>query len=222
MTSLELYDEVLLEVNDLSSDLFLSKGNFITLYNKEAQRWLAENIAVGKKDHRNYKVQQWLVNDFVVKEKTKSKNSVIYELPDNFYDYVTCKSHAKKGNCSGIIINETIKPSVKEIYLNDEMKKPSFEWEEGIAMVSENTLIVYTTDFSIINTNLTYYKNIDPIDLEGTYKASGNYSKNIDPNYDDVYAREIASRVVKEVYRMYKNQLAFTLANEKTTKDTQS
>ena len=123
---------------------------------------------------------------------------------------------AKKAGCSKQLFVYNIHPKEINVYIQDEFSKPSFEWEETIATVSNNKLFVYkANEFEIDKCLLSYYRDTQDIELEGYIKLDGSYSKNIDIELSDVYKRQILDRVAKEITREFENVQAFQLSQER-------
>lgn len=212
VTSEQLYEEVKLATGDISTDLSLGRAMFVLLYNREALKWLSEKIELTKRDSRINEAQHWLVNDQLVKYVSKSNESVNYALPDDFLSFVSSTSLAQNGKCTRKLINHLSKPLNKDLIFFDALEQPSFEWEESICVISNDSLTVYYKDYNILKTHLSYYKTIEEIDLEGYSKISNIASTTINPTYNRQIANEITERVVKKINEIYKNQLGYQLA----------
>jgi hypothetical protein len=211
----QLYYETKLAVNDLSTDLQLTKANFVFLYNKQAEKWLKEKIEIGKKNNKINDAQFWLVDKANLTQHRKTQDTVEYNLPEAYFEFVDSFSLAKNQTCSTEMYNYLIKPSNKGLLFDSVFDKPSFEWEEGLCYLTSNKLAVYYTDFELVKSYLSYYKKMDTLDLEGYTRFDGSPSHVKNVTYQKHIADEICDLVVREVHGMYRNQNGFQISNLK-------
>lgn len=218
MTTEELYYEfhLLVNKNNSQQNINVDKPHFVQMFNREYDRWLYEVLNTKNKDNSINDIQELLLSNVELKVSEIKDEFVIYNLPNNFFNYSECKLLASKGNISNkLIYVYNIHPKEINVYIQDEFSKPSFEWEETIATIADNKLQVYKTDFNINKCYLSYYKASENIDLEGYKKLDGSMSKNIDINLSSIYQRQILDRVAKEFARQYENTTQFQLAQER-------
>jgi hypothetical protein len=219
MTSIEAYKNFLLRLNknDSNTNINISKGEFVLIYNHQKDRWFEEKL-----DSKNnsidihdlgilYEVDKELI------EIEKTINSVKFKLPDNFGKFDSSYSLASKKECKDRpLVNWLVKPKNLSVLLQDTNNKPSFEYEETICILSNDKLVVYKDNFSIDKVYLSYYKLPKKIDIEGYIKIDGILSTTIDPDdLDDNSIHEIINRCVIEVIRSYENPQGFQLAQER-------
>lgn len=218
MQSREAFKQLLLKINknDTNSDIDISKGEFVLLYNVEKDRWLREKI---DKDESSIDIQD--LQELQVKHKPldKVKNEVeysIFDLPENYFDYVSSYSYANRGDCESAILRHfPIKPKNENMLLENANSEPSLEYEETIVDLSENKLFVYRDDFDINKVILNYYKKVGAIDIAGYRKLDGSLSTDIDPDISDRLVDQILNRCAKEIIRRYENPDGFQLAQER-------
>ena len=207
MTSIELYYEsqLLLNKNATNVNINLEKENFVWLYNREAKRWLSDYIQKNSSNANVIDLQGVLsINkELSLVQKTKEYNT--YNLPTDFYDFVDSYSTGVKGECEGVISNFLHKPKNIRAVLDNSLSSPSFEYEESICNIAEEKLIVYKKEYEIKNSYLSYYKQIEPIDLEGYQKFDGSFSTNVDTTLKPYVQSQIIDRVVTEVMREFEN-----------------
>lgn len=218
MTTEELYYEfhLLVNKNNSQQNINVDKPHFVQMFNREYDRWLYEVLNTKNKDNSINDIQELLLSNVELKVSEIKNEFVIYNLPNNFFNYSECKLLASKGNISNkLIYVYNIHPTKLNVSLQDEFSKPSFEWEETITTIADNRLLVYKTDFNINKCYLSYYRTSDKIDLEGYKKLDGSMSKNIDINLSSIYQRQILDRVAKEFARQYENTTQFQLAQER-------
>lgn len=217
MTTEELYYEfhLLVNKNNSQQNINVDKPHFVQLFNREYDRWLYEVLNTKNKDNSINDIQELLLSNIELKVSEIKDGFVIYNLPDNFFNYSECKIVANKENSNKLIYVYNIHPKEINVYIQDEFNKPSFEWEETIATISDNKLQVYKTDFSINKCYLSYYKASENVDLEGYKRIDGSMSKNVNINLSSIYQRQILDRVAKEFARQYENTTQFQLAQER-------
>lgn len=217
MTSEELYYELHLLVNKNNSqnNINIEKPHFIQLFNREFDKWLYQVINNKNKDDSVNDLQELLITNKLLELVEKKETYNIYALPDDFFNYSESKLETVKNDCASKMFVYNIHPKEINVYLQDEFSKPSFEWEETIASISQNNLYIYKEDFEINKCFLSYYKDLENIELEGYIKLNGEYSKNIDIDLSDVYKRQILDRVAKEITREFENVQAFQLSQER-------
>lgn len=217
MTSLELYQKfnLLLNSNSLFQNVNFEVKNFVLLFNREKDRWMAESIKQFGETDRIFDLQSHYISNLKLKEYSLFNNSVLYNLPDNYFAIASCYSDAVKNNKKGKIINHLVKPKDQNEFLSDDFNSPSFEFEESICNITDNKLIVFYKNYLIENTYLSYYKEVGEIDVEGYRKINGELSKTINPDISDFYLEQILDGCVTEVMRQYQNTNGVQLGRDR-------
>ena len=217
MTSLQLYQKfhLLLNSNILFQNVRVERENFVLLFNREKDRWLSEKIDKANSTEDIFDLQSHYVVSEKLKQTKAIQNRILYALPSNFFNLVSSHSTARKQGCTGTVINYPVKPKDELEIVNDSFNSPSFEYEESICNITENQLAVFFKEYTIDDTYLSYYKQIEPIDLEGYTNVEGKASTTIHPKIDNFYLEQILDRCVTETMREYKDQLGFQLSNER-------
>lgn len=207
MTSLELYQKfhLLLNSNYLYQNVNVEIPNFVLLFNREKDRWMAQSIGEFGDTDRIFDLQSHYVSSFKLEEFTRKENSVEYKLPHNYFAYTSSYSSCFKNNKKGKVINYFVKPKDEIEYFSDEFNSPSFEFEESICNITDDKLLVFFKNYTIENTYLSYYKEIGKIDIKGYKKINGELSTDIQPDISDFYLEQILDRCVTEVMREYQN-----------------
>lgn len=222
MTSIEAYKKLLLRVNknDTNTDIDISKGEFVLLYNEQKNRWL--NQEINKKD-ATLDVQD--LSGVQVKYASLEKDLegslyTTFKLPSNFFNYISSYSVCSQGECKGVrIFNYPYKPLQENMLLEDTNSDPSFEFEETIVDLSQGSIYVHKKDFNVDEVFLNYYREPGLIDIAGYIKLDGNESSNIDPDIDDIYVDQIIDRCASEIIRRYENPEGFQLAADRELKE---
>lgn len=218
MTSEELYYKFKLLYNkgNESEETFIRKQDFVMIYNKEAEAWLSDFLKLNRRNSEIIKINELLSSDVKLSEVSISKEKTEYLLPDDFFDLDLGSVKSKISSpCSVVIYNNIYKTSDLNLVLKNKFLSPSVAWERGVATVSGNKLQVYTTNFKIDKTTISYYRKLKPIDLKGYIKEDNTPSKNINPDYSDYIAHEILDRVVTEFNRIYPNEAGFSLSKDR-------
>lgn len=213
MTIQEAYKKFLLKIskNDTSDSIRISPAEFVYIFNEQALVWLGEKIEGKASTDSINDIEELLIEDLELSTYKETKRHNDFVLPDDFNHFVSATAIAEKDNCERDIDVYNIKPKEKNIWLSDEMNKPSFEWEETIAIIASHTLQVYKTDFDIINVSLSYYRNPIKVDIAGYKNVDGTSSKTIHPDLSDQNVNEIINRCALEADTNYKNGEAFQL-----------
>jgi hypothetical protein len=195
MTSLEAYNQFLLEVNRLNKgqNATISKAKFVVLFNKW-QRSYCEN-EITKSDSAGIVDMQFLLTKpAILKEVTKTSSYYLFELPADFIRWGTFYSVATKGSCKNVVLyNDLVKPQNLHVVLDDAFNKPSFEFEHVPISFTSDTLQVFYTDFEIVGQFLQYYRYPRNIDMEGYTTVLGLPSSTIDLEVPDPVADTIIS-----------------------------
>jgi hypothetical protein len=221
MTTKELYYQfhLLLNKNNENSNVNIEIPNFIILFNRESKRWLLNTIDKYNSGENILNLQEFLVVDKKVNKVETKKDKVTYSLPDDYLTitYGNNYSLAEKSNCINKLFNYFPKPNDLNSYLEDKFKRPSFNWERGLAVLSENKLIIHKNeDYNLIDTFISYYK-IEKIDLEGYTNVNGNSSVTINPKISDEYLELILDKIVTEITRQFDNPKDLQIALQRET-----
>jgi len=91
------------------------------------------------------------------------------EIPADYLHYVRTDVFAKKDCCPDrrIIVYEVEEANIS-IILDNQNKKPSFEWGETVSTIMNNKVKVYTNnDFDITRTHLIYFRKPREVQFNG-------------------------------------------------------
>jgi hypothetical protein len=119
-----------------------------------------------------------------------------YMLPLDLFALCT------KGQCSGrpLYISKIIKHGDLSTYMGNKNYIPSFEYQESIAVISDNKITVYTDGtFNVDNISLSYIRYPQLIDYEGYIKFDGTPSTTQDSELPDYLADELLDLTVLEL-----------------------
>lgn len=219
MTAQELYYDfhLLLNKNNELKDINIEAPNFVRLYNREAERWLADYIERNNSSDNNLILDYFLVPDYILTRTSSTSTQDIYSLPENCFSVIEgdFRSVVVGGGCTGVIYNTVSKSQQVNPLLANKFSAPSLSWERGLAKITNAGIIVYKNGFDITSTIISYYKIPEKIDLEGYTGFDGVLSSNIDPKYSDYIAQQILDKVVTEVQREFENSAGFQLSQQR-------
>lgn len=205
MTSVEAYKKFELKVNKLSTNdnVDISPGEFVLIYNEQQNKWYEYNFRDRGTRYVDV-VQKLITDDLEIPSKDSGINYTSFELPKDYFDYISSYSLADNGTCKDrVMYNEEIKIVNKNILYKDEYNTPSFDYQEGFVTLAGNALQVYEKDFKVTNTFLTYYRYPIAIDIEGYIRIDGQPSTTINPELSDHYVDEVIDWCVREVTADY-------------------
>lgn len=217
MTSLEAYKKFELKIDKLSTkdNVDISAGEFVIIFNEQQTKWFS-NAFKNKSNRDSDKVQNLIIHDLELYSREVHLNHTDFSLPKDYFDYISSYSLAVKGTCKDrVIYNEEVKPQNKNILYKDEYNTPSFDFQEGFITLAGNLLQVYTSNFDIEKTFLTYYRYPKDIDIEGYIKIDGSSSKDIHPELSDYYTDQVIDWCAKEVAGRYQDSEGFQFSSER-------
>lgn len=217
MTSSEAYEGFLIEFNrnDINSNINVSKGKFVLIYNKEAKKWLKEKLKRKLSTEEHDELSDLLVDNAELTSLQKHLNHVDFELPEDFYSLASATTLVSKQSCERLLDAWNVKPQNIQVLLRDENHKPSFDYEETILTIASKKVKVFYDGFKVKKLYFNYYRFPENIDIEGYIKLDGTPSINIDPELSDLAVGEIISRCALEATRNTENAEAFPFAKER-------
>lgn len=221
MTSREAYNRFLLKINkvDTNTEIAILILLFVLLYNSESLKWLSEKITKKESTDDINDINELLVNDYSISVSDIHETHDDFNLPDDFFYYVNSYSKATNGNCNKNLLHYMIKPKNRNVYYEDESSKLSLEWEETFVELSNNKILVFKDNFSVIELLLDYYKKPLKIDISGYYDSDNNLSKDINLDINDMSVNEIIDRCAVEIIRQYENLEGFELSTDRLNRE---
>ena len=220
MTSLEAYERFLIKLNrgDSNSNINVPKGKFVLIYNEQAKRWLKQVL---KKSLGSYELEELnylLVNNFPLEYYSREKDHYNFNLPDNFFDFSSSFSVARRGKCKNRILdNWPVVDKNIRVLLRDSNYNPSFDFEETLCSAVDNRLKIYYNDFRIDEAYLTYYREPVNIDIKGYIRIDGTQSKDINPDLPDYAVNEVINRCALEFQGVTENPQGFQISKDRIT-----
>lgn len=216
ITSLEAYKRYQLELNklDTSDNIDISPGEFVIIFNKVQNDWFESKYKNVSSKYLS-EIQNLVEPDHSLKKLGEKDSYVEFEIPENFFNYISSYSLADKDNCKGRkIYNREVKLANLNSYLQDEYNKPSFNYEETIITLGKDKVQVYKTDFDVISTFCTYYRYPAQIDIAG-YTKLGVPSTTVDSDLTSRQVDEIIDLCVIETQRRYSDVEGFNLSQSR-------
>jgi len=218
MTSVEAFKRLLLKVNknDTNTDIDISKGEFVLLFNEQSKRWLKTKLNEKSSVIDIQDLAEIQVKFLPLEKLDENDDYAIFALPLNFFNYASSYSVCSSKDCKGVrVFNFPFKPLNENMLLEDANSLPSLDFEETIVDLSEGKIFVFKKDFTVDKVLLNYYRSVIDIDIEGYVRLDGKPSTNIDPDIQDQYVDEVIDRCALEIIRRYENPDGFQLAKER-------
>lgn len=206
----DAYYELSLLVNKNSErrEINIDILNYLILFNRESKRWLSEFIEKNNNSDNILTIAELAVHDKkLVKKDSKDGNSY-YDYPKDYFSILAGNSYSTvKGACGeSKVWNYFKKPNNRNIQLEDKFIQPSYQWERGLGELYSDNIVVYTTDFSLIDTYISYYKQppyFNPKEFTGD-SSNPKYNQEID--LSDYLIGQINDRIATEVQREFLSQ----------------
>lgn len=181
--------------NMTNGSVGLDRGRAVFLFNEEQNKFIEWTIQ--KKNNTSIHDIQILLDTVPLKQKTSGSNYTTYELPDNFFSYVSLEVKGTKGSCGPAPLQcIPLKPEDDNEVLFDENNKPSFEYREVPYTIEDNSIKIYKDDFTIHSVKLKFYRYPKQFDLQGYITEDNTTSTNSDPEFDDKIVDRIISMCV--------------------------
>lgn len=221
MTSLDAYKAFLIKFNknDSNRNINVPKGQFVLIYNEQAEIWEDERVDKGVSSDDLDDIDELLTLDAPLTKDEEFRDFTNFTVPADFFRYSTSYSLATKASCSQTVLyNWEIKNKNKNNFKIDAHNKPSFEYQETFVVINADKLGVYHTDFTVDKVFLDYYRLPIKIDVSGYIKVDGTQSTDINPDISNKLVNEIIDYCVKEATRIYENVDGFKLADERIKK----
>lgn len=157
---------------------------------------------------KRYEDLQVLITPFektIIKENKSQYHtySVDLESLKNKYMFpLECYCVANKGQCLNrkIDIQNIVRHGDVHIYMNNEHYRPSFEYQDTFAQITNNKLVIYTNDdFTISDVYLSYLRYPNKIDFDGYEDFDGSLSITQNCELPDYLEDELTDLAVLEL-----------------------
>ena len=194
MKASEAYEKYLIksEKNSINDGLSTDKGRFVILYNEYQNRFVEYTYEKKNEDDIRY-IQKLLVESFPIKYNTKKNDFYLFSLPENYFDLSNVYGKGSKDSCINKKIDLfEIKDFDRNYILSDKFTSPSFEYREAPYIISDNSIKVFTNDFTIDSIILSYYRY--PIQIK--LLDSNNPESDFDDTYDLDFDNKVIDRII--------------------------
>src|SRR5262245_46804982 len=137
MTSAKAYKKFLIKLNknDTNAKVKVNKGEFVLIYNEQKLKWLTLAIDKYESTDESFDIADVFVEGAELKKVKNYTDKTVYDLPEDFYRFVTSTSQASQAGCTKNLYNWPFKPRNKNNVMMDENNNPSFEFEETPVLV---------------------------------------------------------------------------------------
>lgn len=156
---------ILSESNGTTDKLSTNKGRFAVKYNiaqNKVIEWLIENNST---DENRYLQSIKIPYEKLVLSNTK-EDYTSFSLPNNYFEFIDLKVKASNGSCKDQLFKSNeIKGENVNTYFIDSNLDPSFKYRETFYTISSDSVQVYKKNFSIENTEMSYYRYPTQIEL---------------------------------------------------------
>lgn len=216
MTSELTYLNFLQKVNkgNTQFNITCDRARFVLIINEVKNRWVEKHIK--SKDSVLIESLQDTVKEV---EKTDGADKglyVEYDLNSDFYESISLRCEAKKGDCKRRVYSQPIKNQNKNYYLFNENLRPDFDFEWTFHTIQNNKLRVYKSDFEILRTYFTYYEVLPEFDIEGYTNIYGLPSSNKPLILADQYVNQIINLAAEEFMRDFQDAQGLQIAKDRT------
>ena len=121
------------------------------------------------------------------------------KLPEEYLQFIRTDVFAKQECCpERRIIVYSVEEADISIILDNDNKKPSFEWGETVAIIADNTFSIYTDrQFDITSIDLTYYRKPVPVSFANCVDIStGQATPDVPCEFKDDVAEILVDNAV--------------------------
>lgn len=152
-------------------------------------------------DLQNLVVPQEVAQVSPTGEVYESYESDLDQLEKSYFLPIEIVAICSTDRCQGRTVNipRITKHSDLSLLINNSHFKPSFEWQETIAVISSNRLIVYTDNFKVDSLRISYLRHPIKMDYEGYEHLDGTLSKTVDCELPQHLEDELLSLAVAEL-----------------------
>jgi hypothetical protein len=222
MTALEAYKEFELKINGLdnSSNVDISPGEFIMLYNEQQPKWFSSKFEERSSRYAIDEVEGLVELDKTLEIESITGRYVNCKLPSNYFDHIKTHILASRASCTEKLLKtHEVKLLELESYLGDHFNSPSFDYRETVITFAGNKIQVYKTDFEVKSVLMTYYRYPVKIDIAGYKHVDGTDSSNVNPELPDEAVREVLDMCALEVQRTFQNVEGFQLSTDRVNRN---
>lgn len=210
MTTEEIHIKIKNNLNKLDSHDYdnIESWQINSAFNIAQLSWVRRNLHGTNYYREGDESSKMRIDDFQVLLKKvplqlqkKDKYYESYDLPKDYLLFKRIDVKAKKGCCESVdmIVYLTEQANINLI-LNDEFRKPSFEWRETVCTLMDNKIQIWTNnEFDIESAELVYYMMPPEIELANTYNINTQSisTQTINPIFKDDIVEIIINEACK-------------------------
>jgi len=210
MTTEEIHIKIKNNLNKLDSHDYdnLESWQINSAFNIAQLSWVRRNLHGTNYFREGDESSKMRIDDFQVllskhslQLQKKNKYYEAYPLPQDYLLYKRLDVMAKRGCCdSDNMVVYLAEQANINVILNDEFRKPSFEWRETVCTLMDNKIQIWTNDeFEIESAELVYYKMPPEIELINTYNINTQSlsTQTINPIFKDDIVEVIINEACK-------------------------
>lgn len=204
----QLYKQFLLKVNknDTNSNINIPKAQFALLYNEQLRSWFEDKIKQNENSDYIEEIEELLITDKQLTKESTLSTKDVFTQPSDFGRRVSGYITATKGECKNSpLVTWFKKPKDLQVALQNSNEKPSFEYQETIAVLNKGKVDVYKDDFAINEYYLTYYKLPDELDIKGYKHFDGSESVDKLPDLSIQNLEDVLNVTALEAVRNYQS-----------------
>lgn len=216
MTSEITYLKFLQKINkgNTQFNLTCDKARFVLIINECKNRWVEKHLK--DKDSVLIESLQEIVREKIHTTGVVKDTYIEYPLAEDFYESISARSEATKGDCKGVVYSREIKGQNKNINLFNDNLSPDFNFEWTFHTIQGSTLKVYKKDFDIKSTTFEYYSVIPEFDIEGYINIDNQQSTNKPFTLSDQYVDQIINIASEEYMRDFQDNNGLQIAKDRT------
>lgn len=182
--------------NNIHDNIDIDNNRALQLLNESQYkyvRWILDS-----KNQEDIRRIQFLLQPKKLKESKTTSNSSSFSLPDDWFDTSQLEVSAKSGDCTDTIFTWEVKTQNIPELLADENNKPSFYYRETFYNLEDNSIKLYTDNFTIGGVNLIYYRYPNKIDIVGHRHIDGSEGVTSNPEWDEYSINKIIDIATKD------------------------
>jgi hypothetical protein len=185
------------EKNGTNDGITTDNYRFCLAYNEAQNKFLTLHLQNRGIDDVRY-IQKFLILNYKIPYSSNPQDPTLwdFDLPKNYFDLADVTATAKKGVCVTKVSLVELQTENINAILQDEYSKPSFEYEEALYTVNADKISIYTSDFTIEEIALNYYRYPNQIRLIDENNPESDFDLTQLIEWDDKSLDDIVSLMV--------------------------
>ena len=209
------YQKFLLEINkgNTQFNIACDRARFALYINKEKHSWVNDNLK--NKDSILIDNLREIVTTEDLLSPTQTSNFAEFKITTDFYEAISVKVEAKRGDCKRTIYSREVKNQNKNVFEFDENQSPDFDYEWTFHSFQSDSLRVYRNDFGILKATFEFYKVLPEFDIEGYINLDGVPSADKSLPLSEQYMDMVISFAALEFMRDYQSALGIEIGKDR-------